>query len=672
VAGALGFLAEGFREVGRKSNRAGLRRQLAAKARERQQALTNLGQTAWQAKIDLSDLADLRSQLEQLDAKAGDLAAAVTKLDADRTALEARRKAEVARFDALLAPAKSAQAAADAALKAARAVLAEKDHAIRAIEARRASLVKDLAKLAEKPAAPPAQPGAGAAVPGATGPAERARIEAEQGTLAGQAAAEAAARVPLAATVDARAADSQRCAAETARIESEYKAALQPLDADLGRVRQASAAATSDRATVGRDQMVRFRDLGTALYDRHSAEPALAEATRAVAAIDQGCAATQAAIDASFELTRSMPPGTMPKFVALVLILPLSLALAAAAYVSYSRRSASEDPVASATPVPGSAGTERAARAGAAPGSVVADERRKDDVVQAFTKARTDKEHRQEAIDILEADLNSLGSSADRSSLPLLVMVLEKGEPELRAAAARAIGMLGPTVAEGPLLVKALNDPMPTVRESVLHALSEVPDPRTRLLVQRVQSGARDRSRSRTEGLTATVAPDAARLGAPLYPGATFLAFASDLDVGRAAFSSADPLEKVVAFYAKSASGRPPAAGEEFTRLYFGGGPGDPSGVKAQSVDYEAWIKKAMASGMKSGDFQAEADRRGAVLMNLPLTRYAEPAIYGTPTFIATEVTSSGGATRAVCWVVVFDDHTLGRTGFEVHFPARR
>ena len=79
----------------------------------------------------------------------------------------------------------------------------------------------------------------------------------------------------------------------------------------------------------------------------------------------------------------------------------------------------------------------------------------------------------------------ALGSSADRSSLPMLITILERGEPELRAAAAHAVGMIGPTAAEAPVLVKALNDPVPTVRDAVLQALDRMSDPGARLLVLR-------------------------------------------------------------------------------------------------------------------------------------------------------------------------------------------
>ena len=283
-------------------------------------------------------------------------------------------------------------------------------------------------------------------------------------------------------------------------------------------------------------------------------------------------------------------------------------------------------------------------------------------------KARNDASLRTEGVKILAADVTALGSSADRSSLPLLLTILERGEPELRAAAAHAVGMIGPTAAELPVLTKALNDPMPIVRNGVLQALEQVSDPRARLLVLRVRAASRDGPRS--GGLTPTVAPDAARLGTPIYPGAAFLPFASDLDIGRVSFSSPDPVQKVVDFHAAAAAGRPPVSGEEFTRLYFGGSAGDPTGSSAMATQLQDWFRKAVAAQMPEAEMQAEYNRRALRMRSLPLVRYAEASLYGSPQFIALETAAAEGATHVVRYVVVFQDHSLGGTGLEYHVAA--
>jgi hypothetical protein len=226
--------------------------------------------------------------------------------------------------------------------------------------------------------------------------------------------------------------------------------------------------------------------------------------------------------------------------------------------------------------------------------------------------------------------------------------------------------MIGPTSAEVPALIKSLNDPVPLVRDGALSALDQAPDPAVGLLVGRVQASA-PASRPHDDRLTPTVAPDEARLGMRIYPGATFLAFASDLENGRASFSSTDPAQKIVEFYAAASGGRQPVGGEEFTRLYFGGSADDPTGAKELGAEGQSWMERAIASRMPEAEFKAEADRRGARMLNLPLIRYAQASFYGAPVFLATQVASAGGKTRAVRYAVVFQDQTMGVTGFALH-----
>ena len=608
MAHLLGLLADGWHEIVRQGQRFGLRRRLAAADQSRRRALTRLGQTAWQSKLDLAEFAQLRGQLEQLDARAGDLSATTARLDTERSELQARRQAEADRFDALLAPARAAQSHADTALKAARAALTQ------------------------------------------------------------QASADAATKTALTADVDARTAESRRGAAETARLEAERNAALQPLDAELDKLRQASAAATQHRAAVGLDQDARFLDLGAALHERRAADPALAECIQAVTAVDAERAAVQAQIDGSLALSSAMPSGTMARFGAVALLVPVLLVVAG--YVAYGRFESSGPDASREVRAPAAATAPRAAPPTPPRTDVAADEKRKDDAVQAYLNARADANLRKAGIEILRSDVLALGSAADRSSLPLLLTVLERGEPELRAAAANAVGMIGPTAAETPVLVKAFNDPMPAVREAMLPVLARMQEPAPRLLVQRVRASARDGELPTLSPFEPTVAPDAARLGTPLYPSATFLAFASDLEIGRVSFSSSDPVQKVVDHYAAAGGGRPPINAEEFSRLYFGGTASDPSGSDALSAELQEWFRKAALSGRPSAEVEAELRVRARQLFDLPLVRYANGDLYGDPVFIATAVPAAADKTQVVRYVVVFQDHSLGLTGFEYHTAA--
>ena len=598
----MGFLDDGGRELARKLNRAGLRRRLAADDRDRAAALTRLGQTGWDATIDVSAYGAIGGQLAQLAARAGDLSAGSAKLEKERAEVEAKRQGEVSRFDAMHLEAKGAQTAAEAALRAANAAFAKETDAV--------------------------------------------------------------AKGPLTEAVAARSAERDRLAAEAARIEAARAATLGPLDADLNRLREASTTAANERAAVGRDQAERYRELGAALYERRPPEVALAEGISVVAAIDERRSAKQTAIDASLGMTRVLPSGTMAKFWSVVVIAPVFMVS-----VGYglSRWMGSDDVagVVAGTAATGNAAPRAAgASSGAIPENVLAEESKKDAAVKAYRASPNDADRRREGLDVLYSDIMMLGSSADRTLLPMLITLLERGEPELRAGAAQAIGMIGPTAAEVPVLTKALYDPRRRVREGAASALGRVSDPAIGQLMRRVQAGAPN-VQPKDDGLAPMATPDAGRIGVPVYPGATFLPFASDPGSGRHAFSTDASPQEVADFYANAASGRKAVGVEEFSRLYFRASADDPTGAKTVMADQGAWFKRVIESGRQP--VEADMERQQQAMLNLPGLRYSDATLYGSPVFVASTLDSSGGVARATRYVAIFQDLGLGRTGIEIY-----
>jgi hypothetical protein len=655
------LLGEGCREIGRKMDRVRLHRRLAAHHRERDTALAQLGRVAWESRIDLSSFEELRSHLERLDVRAGELAATAARLEAERDGLSRRRQAEVGRFDSLSRAAQGTKSTADAALRAAQTALGAHDQAIDALDSRLAQVAAAQARLAAPAERTMDQAPAAAGTPVASERAQtREQLETEQRLLLERVAAARTARIPMAAGVDRSAAEAAQATGEVSRIEAERTAALSPIDAELERVRQESGGAGRESSMVGREQAGRFSELGGALFEEQVAHPALSECRQAVERVNTARAATQDALGASFAMTAAMPRATMPKFYAVAVVLPALLA--AVAYVLY----------ATVATLPESSGdvAQGWTLADAAAGmssSVAAEEAAKDAAVQAFIRSPRDRAGRSQAVDILAEDIIVLGSTADRSYVPPLILILQRGEPELRSAAADAIGMIGPTSDEAPLLMESLNDPVPAVRAAALRALQQVrDDERGSLVVRRVQASREGRRASGHERIEPELAPDPRQLGVALYPGATFLHFASDMEAGRAAFGSADPVEKVVEFHVRAA-GRPALGGEEFSRAYFGGSPGDPSGALRLATDNDAWLRQTGRSGLSVGDIEAELERRTALMTNLPLVRYADPQLYGSLTFVALQEPPVEGSAGPVRFVVVFTDRALRRTGFEIH-----
>lgn len=92
---------------------------------------------------------------------------------------------------------------------------------------------------------------------------------------------------------------------------------------------------------------------------------------------------------------------------------------------------------------------------------------------------------RLEAVPMIKEDVLTLGSSANPAHLHVLADILQSDEAELRAAAADAIGMIGPTPAETTALTVAFNDRVPDVRRSAYMALEQSRDPAAKSIVDR-------------------------------------------------------------------------------------------------------------------------------------------------------------------------------------------
>jgi hypothetical protein len=649
------FLSDGSGEIGRKMQRGKLRNQLGRLGKQRQEALLLLGKEAWNEKLDLSAYSELREQLLNLDRRQSELSATSSKLQTERAALESKRAAEIERFDSLVRPVQAKKAETESALKAARGRLSDSNRAIGTIESKLKRLASDLARLETSGAA--AQP-------------SREQLEAQRKGLSEQLAVAKPAQESQTAEVAALESESRRCREELDRINAERKAALSPIDADLRRIEQASRGTSRESTDVAREQQDRLTALGTALYDGKSQEPELAESMQAVARIDATRAETQAAMNASFALTAAMPPHTMLKFWATPVLL-LAIFVLGALAVAHMIRKPEPVPYSGFGEVADSAETGRIRRTSETAdadviNAVNLEESRKDATVKDFFRSPGDGSRRRAAVETLEADLMTIGSSANRDYLPQLRKILQAGEPELRAAAARAIGMIRPGASETPALLVALNDPTPEVRKAALSALGQVRDDRSvQLLVRRVQLGERSRTRDDDQRFQAEAAPDSGQLGVPIYPGAAFLHYASDLEIGRAAFSTADSPEQVLEFYSSRAA-RPAVDAGEFSRLYFGGSKEDPTGSNRLSKEIQEWFVQASAAGRPQTEIRAEIERRQAHMLNLPGVRYMDSSIYGQTRFLALEEKTFREGKTAARYVAVFRDEALGRTGFEV------
>ena len=340
------FLAEGFRELGRKWRRSRLRRDIRKSDEERTAALAALGQRAWDEKIDLAAFPQLRDQLAGLDARAGEISATTARLDTQRAALEADKRAELEKFGSRRSAVEAKKAPVDAALRATRAKKSAGEQAVRQAEARVAALAGKLAGLDREIAA-----GTTPADKLAAAHSERAKLAAEQAELAAAAVRERGALPELVAEETRLAAESSQYASQVAVIDSEQKAAIGHIDGELARLRKESQAASQQASAVQKDRSGNLASLGQALYGAKVTAPSLADANARVAAIDHARAQSESTLAASVAESGSVEAGTMAKFWLVAAGVPLLLAAVALGAHQYLRRpQAAPEPVAASQP----------------------------------------------------------------------------------------------------------------------------------------------------------------------------------------------------------------------------------------------------------------------------------------------------------------------------------
>jgi hypothetical protein len=164
-----------------------------------------------------------------------------------------------------------------------------------------------------------------------------------------------------------------------------------------------------------------------------------------------------------------------------------------------------------------------------------------------------------EAVEILKEDLHTLGSSANRTYMPTLLKIFKKDEPELKIAAADAIGMIGPQDSDVELLAPFTNDPVPDVRSAVTKMLQHGKGSAITLLGQRT-------SEMRI-GLTPDTPADPGKYAMPVAPNSTYLFYASAAQHGRLSYVAEKGLDSAIAFFRGKAK-KGPLKLDEFNQLY--------------------------------------------------------------------------------------------------------
>jgi|CXWL01.1.fsa_nt_gi hypothetical protein len=264
------------------------------------------------------------------------------------------------------------------------------------------------------------------------------------------------------------------------------------------------------------------------------------------------------------------------------------------------------------------------------------------------------------AVEILKEDLQTLGSSTNRTYMPTIVKIFRNDEVELRIAAADALGMIGPQDQDVDALAPLANDPVPDVRRAVSQAISHGKGSAISLLGQRTPS--------MKTGLAPETPADAAKYSIPVAPDSTYLFYGSDAASGRLSYTSKN--EAAGFFKAKAKTG--PFKLDEFQEKY-----------RYQLQDEEQALKQAQDTQAKqmqsvkppdptdSLAFMQYMEQIQSVSMR-NITRMAldsyQPTLFGSPTVYILEERQIGQRSYPTRYVVLYQDLALKRPGYRLNW----
>jgi HEAT repeats len=266
---------------------------------------------------------------------------------------------------------------------------------------------------------------------------------------------------------------------------------------------------------------------------------------------------------------------------------------------------------------------------------------------------------RKDAVEIFKEDLQTLGSSTDRTYLPAILWIFKSYDPELRIAAADAVGMIGPQDQDVEALAPLANDPVPDVRRAVSQAISHGKGSAVSLLAKRTPQ--------LKSGLTPETPADAGKYSFVLAPDSTYLFYDSDPAVGRLSYVTKG--EAGAFFKAKAKKG--PFKLDEFQDKF-----------KYQLQDEEEARQRAQDERMKQLE-QEKPDPRNVQALGEYLQRITsaqmgqtskmmldayQSAIFKDPIVYILEERQIGQRSYPTRYVVTYQDVALKRPGYRLNW----
>lgn len=268
---------------------------------------------------------------------------------------------------------------------------------------------------------------------------------------------------------------------------------------------------------------------------------------------------------------------------------------------------------------------------------------------------------RNDFVAILNEDLLTLGSTADRKYLPDIVRILGRKEVELRIAATHAIGMIGLEDSDTRLVMPYINDPVPDVRHAVSNMLSGGKGKGLELLKQRIVPMHTGREPQKPA--------DPTKYPVPVAPGSIYLFDSSDAAKGRLSYVTRKKSDPLPFFKAKARKG--PYKLDQFRELY-----------RYQLQDEEEALDQAQRAAARQLGTQKPPDPKNLESLTEHMQKMQsvsmqgsagrmyfdsyQATLYGAPTVYVLEERQIGQRSYPTRYVVLYQELALRRPGYRL------
>lgn len=268
---------------------------------------------------------------------------------------------------------------------------------------------------------------------------------------------------------------------------------------------------------------------------------------------------------------------------------------------------------------------------------------------------------RHDFVAILNEDLLTLGSTADRKYLPDIVRLLGRKEVELRIAATNAIGMIGLEDGDARLIMPYVNDPVPDVRHAISNMLTRGKGKGLDLLRQRFIPMRTGREPEKPA--------DSTKYAVPVAPGSVYLFDSSDVAQGRLSYVTRKKSDPLPFFKARATKG--PYQWEQFRGLY-----------RYQLQDEEAALDQAQQAAGRQLESRKPPDPANMQAFTEHLQKIQSvsmqgsvgrvyfdsyhQSLYGNPTVYVLEERQIGQRSYPTRYVVLYQELALRRPGYRL------